>query len=149
MDFNFKNLNPRDVLKSWEAQAFALLTTKGYPTSFKGVSELMNDSSISADCSRALQIVFWGRVWKQAKTKEEVTTAWNNILSAIKHSNFQSSADYADGKLADVVDVSDANEVTVPIVERIAELKAEGLTIPQVIERGFKKEAVKKVFLAN
>ena len=149
MNYDFKNTNPREILKAWEAQAFSLLTIKRLPISFKGVTELMNDSDLSLDCAKAVRIIFWGKVWKQAKTKEEVTTAWNHILNAIKHSNFQSSADFADGKLAAVIDVPDANEVTLPIVERIAELKTEGLTIAQVVERGFKEEAVKKVFLGN
>jgi|TARA_B110000438_G_C15819826_1_gene653837 hypothetical protein len=146
-EYNFKNINPREALNAWEAQSFALLTTKGYPTSFKGVSEIMNDITIPADCEKAIKIVFWGRVWRQAKTKEEVTTAWNHILSAIKNSNFQSTVDYAVGKIASENDVLETNEVTLPVVERIAELKSEGLSLSEIILRGFKEDTVKKVFL--
>ena len=146
MDYDFKNLNPRDALNAWEAQAFSLLTTKGFPISFKGVTELMNDSGIPSDCSKAVRIVFWGRVWRQAKTKEEVTTAWNHILDAVKNSNFQGIADYADGKIAASLESKETDEMTTPVLERIAELKTEGLDQLQITERGFKKETVSKVF---
>lgn len=148
-EYKFKNTNPREVLNAWEAQSFALLTTKGYPTSFKGVSEIMNDISIPTDCAKAIKIVFWGRVWRQAKTKEEVTTAWNHILSAIKNSNFQSTADYAEGKIASKNNVLETSEMTLPVVERIAELRLEGLSVSEITSRGFKEDTVKKVFLSK
>ena len=146
MNYDFKILNPREVLKAWEAQAFSLLTTKGYPISFKGVTELMNDSEMSLDCTKAVRIIFWGKVWKQAKTKEEVTTAWNHILDAVKNSNFQGIVDYSDGKIATSLGSKDTEEVTISVVNRIAELKKEGLDQSKIIQRGFKKEAVSKVF---
>jgi hypothetical protein len=146
MDYDFKNSNPREALNAWEAQAFSLLTTKGFPISFKGITELMNDSDVPSDCSKAVRIVFWGRVWRQAKTKEEVTTAWNHILDAVKNSNFQGIADYADGKIAASFESKETDEMTMPVLERIAELKMEGLDQLQVTERGFKKETVLKVF---
>jgi hypothetical protein len=146
MDYDFKNSNPREALNAWEAQAFSLLTTKGFPISFKGITELMNDSDVPSDCSKAVRIVFWGRVWRQAKTKEEVTTAWNHILDAVKNSNFQGIADYADGKIAASLESKETDEMTMPVLERIAELKMEGLDQLQVTERGFKKETVLKVF---
>lgn len=120
MNYDFKNLNPREVLKVWEAQAFSLLTTKGYPISFKGVTELMKDSEMSLDCSKAVRIIFWGKVWKQAKTKEEVTTAWNHILDAVKNSNFQGIVDYSDGKIAASLGSKDTEEVTTSLVNRIS-----------------------------
>jgi hypothetical protein len=146
MDYDFKNSNPREALNAWEAQAFSLLTTKGFPISFKGITELMNDSDVPSDCSKAVRIVFWGRVWRQAKTKEEVTTAWNHILDAVKNSNFQGIADYADGKIAASLESKETDEMTMPVLERIAELKMEGLDQLQITERGFKKETVSKVF---
>jgi|TARA_B110000263_G_scaffold43808_1_gene35750 Tfp pilus assembly ATPase PilU len=146
MDYDFKNSNPREMLKAWEAQAFSLLTTKGFPISFKGITELMNNSEIPLNCSKAVRIVFWGRVWRQAKTKEEVTTAWNYILDAVKNSNFQGFADYADGKIAASLDSKETNEMITPVLDRIAELKLEGLDQSEIIERGFKKETVSKVF---
>jgi hypothetical protein len=146
MDYDFKNSNPREALNAWEAQAFSLLTTKGFPISFKGITELMNDSDVPSDCSKAVTIVFWGRVWRQAKTKEEVTTAWNHILDAVKNSNFQGIADYADGKIAASLESKETDEMTMPVLERIAELKMEGLDQLQITERGFKKETVSKVF---
>ena len=36
--------------------------------------------------------------------------------------------------------------MTTPVLERIAELKMEGLDQLQITERGFKKETVSKVF---
>ena len=146
MDYDFKNSNPREVLKAWEAQAFSLLTIKGFPISFKGITELMNNSEIPSDCSKAVRIVFWGRLWRQAKTKEEVTTAWNYILDAVKNSNFQGIADYADGKIAASLDSKETNEMIIPVLDRIAELKLEGLDQSEITERGFKKETVSKVF---
>ena len=146
MDYDFKNSNPREALNAWEAQAFSLLTTKGFPISFKGITELMNDSDVPSDCSKAVRIVFWGRVWRQAKTKEEVTTAWNHILDAVKNSNFQGIADYADGKIAEVLSSKYSDEVTTPVLDRIAELKLEGLNQNEIVERGFKRETVFKVF---
>ena len=141
MNYDFKNTNPREILKAWEAQAFSLLTIKRLPISFKGVTELMNDSNLSLDCSKAVRIIFWGKVWKQAKTKEEVTTAWNHILDAVKDSNFQGTADYAD-----VLSSKYSDEVTTPVLDRIAELKLEGLDQNEIVERGFKRETVFKVF---
>ena len=146
MNYDFKNTNPREILKAWEAQAFSLLTIKRLPISFKGVTELMNDLDLSLDCSKAVRIIFWGKVWKQAKTKEEVTTAWNHILDAVKDSNFQSTADYADGKIAEVLSSKYSDEVTTPVLDRIAELKLEGLDQNEIVERGFKRETVFKVF---
>jgi len=35
--------NPRKLLNSWEAQALATLTSRGFLTSFKEVSILMNN----------------------------------------------------------------------------------------------------------
>ena len=138
MNYDFKNTNPREILKAWEAQAFSLLTIKRLPISFKGVTELMNDSELSLDCAKAVRIIFWGKVWKQAKTKEEVTTAWNHILDAVK--------DYADGKIAEVLSSKYSDEVTTPVLDRIAELKLEGLNQNEIVERGFKRETVFKVF---
>ena len=146
MNYDFKNTNPREILKAWEAQAFSLLTIKRLPISFKGVTELMNDSDLSLDCAKAVRIIFWGKVWKQAKTKEEVTTAWNHILDAVKDSKFKGIADYADGKIAEVLNSNYSDEVTTPVLDRIAELKSEGLNQTEIVERGFKKETVSKVF---
>jgi hypothetical protein len=149
MTYDFRNINPREALNAWEAQAFALLTIKGYPTSFRGVSELTRDDSLSTDCLKAVQIVFWGRIWRQAKTKEEVTTAWNHILNAVKNSNFQSKTDGIKAGEISESNIPNSNEVTKPILERIAELKMEGLIVSEVVERGFKEETVKKVFKEN
>ena len=146
MNYDFKNTNPREILKAWEAQAFSLLTIKKLPISFKGVTELMKDSELSLDCTKAVRIIFWGKVWKQAKTKEEVTTAWNHILDAVKDSNFQGIVDYADGKIAEVLNSNYSNDVTTPVLDRIAELQSEGLNQIEIVERGFKKETVSKVF---
>ena len=43
MENELKKYNPRKILGFWEAQALATLTSKNYPTSFKAISELIND----------------------------------------------------------------------------------------------------------
>ena len=142
MENELKKYNPRKILGFWEAQALATLTSKNYPTSFKAISELMNDDNTDIEIKRASNILFWGRVWRQAKTKEEVTTAWINLLDFIKNSNYQSLASYQDG-----VDVStDSKErVDFPAKERILELYEDGLSDQQIIERGFSAKQVMEI----
>ena len=142
MENELKKYNPRKILGFWEAQALATLTSKNYPTSFKAISELMNDDNTDMEIKRASNILFWGRVWRQAKTKEEVTTAWINLLDFIKNSNYQSLASYQDG-----VDVStDSKErVDFPAKERILELYEDGLSDQQIIERGFSAKQVMEI----
>ena len=142
MENELKKYNPRKILGFWEAQALATLTSKNYPTSFKEISELMNDDNIDTEIKRASKILFWGRVWRQAKTKEEVTTAWINLLDLIKNSNYQSMATHQEG-----VDVStDSKErVDFPAKERILELYKDGLSNQQIIERGFSEKQVEEI----
>ena len=142
MENELKKYNPRKILGFWEAQALATLTSKNYPTSFKAISELMNDDNTDMQIKRASNILFWGRVWRQAKTKEEVTTAWINLLDFIKNSNYQSMATYQEG-----VDVSTASKerVDFPAKERILELYEDGLSDQQIIERGFSAEQVMEI----
>ncbi len=142
MENELKKYNPRKILSFWEAQALASLTSKKYPTSFKAISELMNDDNTNMEIKRASKILFWGRVWRQAKTKEEVTTAWINLLDIIKNSNYQSMATYQDG-----IDAStDSKErVDFPAKERILELHKDGLSDQQIIERGFSVKQVMEI----
>ena len=134
---NFKN--PRKLLNAWEAQALATLTSKGLPNSFKAISELMRDESQDAEAITAAEILFWGRVWRQSKTKEEVVTSWNHLLRLIKHNNYQGIASYEDGKKS----MEGADErVDLPVQERILELIEEGLSPEEVIMRGFSFEKV-------
>ena len=142
MENELRKYNPRKILGFWEAQALATLTSKNYPTSFKAISELINDDNADIEIKRASKILFWGRVWRQAKTKEEVTTAWINLLDFIKNSNYQSMATYQDG-----VDVStDSKErVDFPAKERILELYEDGLSDQQIIERGFSAKQVMEI----
>ena len=142
MENELKKYNPRKILGFWEAQALATLTSKNYPTSFKAISELINDDNADIEIKRASKILFWGRVWRQAKTKEEVTTAWINLLDFIKNSNYQSMATYQDG-----VDVStDSKErVDFPAKERILELYEDGLSDQQIIVRGFSAKQVMEI----
>ena len=132
MENELKKYNPRKILGFWEAQALASLTSKKYPTSFKAISELMNDDNTDIEIKRASKILFWGKVWRQAKTKEEVTTACINLLDIIKNSNYQSMATYQDG-----IDAStDSKErVDFPAKERILELHKDGLSDQQISER--------------
>ena len=142
MENELRKYNPRKILGFWEAQALATLTSKNYPTSFKAISELMNDDNTDMQIKRASNILFWGRVWRQAKTKEEVTTAWINLLDFIKNSKYQSLASYQDG-----VDVSTDSEerVDFPAKERILELYEDGLSDQQIIERGFSAKQVMEI----
>ena len=134
-----KNYDPRKILNFWEAKALATLTSKNFPTSFKEISEIINNDNSDIEIKRASKILFWGRVWRQAKTKEEVTTAWLNLLDLIKNSNYQSMASYQDGIEAS----KDSKErVDLPVKERILELYNDGLSYQQIIERGFNKEQV-------
>ena len=134
-----KNYDPRKILNFWEAKALATLTSKNFPTSFKEISEIMNNDNSDIEIKRASKILFWGRVWRQAKTKEEVTTAWLNLLDLIKNSNYQSMVSYQDGIEAS----KDSKErVDLPVKERILELYNDGLSCQQIIERGFNKEQV-------
>ena len=134
---NFKN--PRKLLNAWEAQALATLTSKGLPNSFKAISELMRDESQDPEAITAAEILFWGRVWRQSKTKEEVVTSWNHLLRLIKHNNYQSIASYQDGKKSmEGID----ERVDLPVQERIIELIKEGLSPEEVIMRGFSFEKV-------
>ena len=134
---NFKN--PRKLLNAWEAQALATLTSKGLPNSFKAITELMHDESQDAEAITAAEILFWGRVWRQSKTKEEVVTSWNHLLRLIKHNNYQGIASYEDGKKS----MEGADErVDLPVQERILELIEEGLSPEEVIMRGFSFEKV-------
>lgn len=134
---NFKN--PRKLLNAWEAQALATLTSKGLPNSFKAISELMRDGSQDPEAITAAEILFWGRVWRQSKTKEEVVTSWNHLLRLIKHNNYQGIASYQDGKKSmEGID----ERVDLPVQERIIELIKEGLSPEEVIMRGFSFEKV-------
>ena len=134
---NFKN--PRKLLNAWEAQALATLTSKGLPNSFKAITELMRDESQDSEAITAAEILFWGRVWRQSKTKEEVVTSWNHLLRLIKHNNYQGIASYQDGKNSmEGID----ERVDLPVQERILELIKEGLSPEEVIMRGFSFEKV-------
>jgi hypothetical protein len=134
---NFKN--PRKLLNAWEAQALATLTSKGLPNSFKAIAELMRDESQDAEAFAAAEIIFWGRVWRQSKTKEEVVTSWNHLLRIIKHNNYQGIASYEDGKKS--MEGED-ERVDLPVMERILELIEEGLSPEEIIMRGFTFEKV-------
>ena len=134
---NFKN--PRKLLNAWEAQALATLTSKGLPNSFKAISELMRDESQDPEAITAAEILFWGRVWRQSKTKEEVVTSWNHLLRLIKHNNYQGIASYQDGKKSmEGID----ERVDLPVQERTIELIKEGLSPEEVIMRGLSFEKV-------
>ena len=78
---NYKN--PRKLLNSWEAQALATLTAKNLPNSFKAVSEIMHDETKDIEVRTASEILLWGRVWRQSKTKEEVVASWERKLRLI------------------------------------------------------------------
>ena len=131
--------NPRKLLNSWEAQALATLTSRGFLTSFKEVSVIMADEDKDLEIRTAAEILFWGRVWRQSKTKEEVITSWDHVLRLIRHSNYQGIATFDEGK-ASMEGVHE--RVDLPATERILELIQEGLSPEEVIMRGFSFEKV-------
>ena len=131
--------NPRKLLNSWEAQALATLTSRGYPTSYKEVSIIMMDEDRDLEIRTAAKILFWGRVWRQSKTKEEVITSWDHILKLIQHFNYQGISTFDEGKQS-MEGVHD--RVDFPATERILELLQEGLSPEEVIMRGFSFEKV-------
>ena len=131
--------NPRKLLNSWEAQALATLTSRGYPTSYKEVSIIMTDEDRDLEIRTAAKILFWGRVWRQSKTKEEVITSWDQILKLIQHFNYQGISTFDEGKQS----MEGVHErVDFPATERILELLQEGLSPEEVIMRGFSFEKV-------
>tara|TARA_B110000008_G_scaffold233904_1_gene238008 strand:+ start:7606 stop:8049 length:444 start_codon:yes stop_codon:yes gene_type:complete len=131
--------NPRKLLNSWEAQALATLTSRGYPTSYKEVSIIMMDEDRDLEIRTAAKILFWGRVWRQSKTKEEVITSWDHILKLIQHFNYQGISTFDEGKQS----MEGVHErVDFPATERILELLQEGLSPEEVIMRGFSFEKV-------
>ena len=131
--------NPRKLLNSWEAQALATLTSRGYPTSYKEVSIIMMDEDRDLEIRTAAKILFWGRVWRQSKTKEEVITSWDQILKLIQHFNYQGISTFDEGKQS----MEGVHErVDFPATERILELLQEGLSPEEVIMRGFSFEKV-------
>ena len=131
--------NPRKLLNSWEAQALATLTSRGYPTSYKEVSIIMMDEDRDLERRTAAKILFWGRVWRQSKTKEEVITSWDHILKLIQHFNYQGISTFDEGKQS----MEGVHErVDFPATERILELLQEGLSPEEVIMRGFSFEKV-------
>ena len=134
---NYKN--PRKLLNSWEAKALATLAAENLPNSFKAISEIMHDEARDIEIRTASEILFWGRVWRQSKTKEEVVTAWERILILIKHSDYREIASSDEGR----VSMQGFDErVDLPAAERIKELTKEGLTPEEIIMRGFSFEKV-------
>ena len=139
MKDNIHHKNPRKLLNSWEAQALATLTSRGYPTSYKEVSIIMMDEDRDLEIRTAAKILFWGRVWRQSKTKEEVITSWDHILKLIQHFNYQGISTYDEGKQS----MEGVHErVDFPATERILELLQEGLSPEEIIMRGFSFEKV-------
>ena len=139
MKDNIHHKNPRKLLNSWEAQALATLTSRGYPTSYKEVSIIMMDEDRDLEIRTAAKILFWGRVWRQSKTKEEVITSWDQILKLIQHFNYQGISTFDEGKQS----MEGVHErVDFPATERILELLQEGLSPEEVIMRGFSFEKV-------
>ena len=73
MENELKKYNPRKILSFWEAQALASLTSKKYPTSFKAISELMNDDNTNMEIKIESKRVLGVRGWSPAKKKKRVT----------------------------------------------------------------------------
>ena len=99
----------------------------------------MTDEDRDLEIRTAAKILFWGRVWRQSKTKEEVITSWDQILKLIQHFNYQGISTFDEGKQS----MEGVHErVDFPATERILELLQEGLSPEEVIMRGFSFEKV-------
>ena len=99
----------------------------------------MMDEDRDLEIRTAAKILFWGRVWRQSKTKEEVITSWDHILKLIQHFNYQGISTFDEGKQS----MEGVHErVDFPATERILELLQEGLSPEEIIMRGFSFEKV-------
>ena len=143
MSDNANYKSPWRLLNSCEAQALETLTAKGFSNSFEAFSEIMHDETEDFDTRTASEILFWAKVWRQSKTKEEVVTAWERILILIKNSNYKKIVSFDEGSASSE---GFDERVDLPATERILELTEEGLTPEAIIMRGFSFEKVAEAF---
>ena len=135
----FKN-SPRNLINIWESQAISILEKRGFNHSLQEISSLTNDDKVDLEIQKASTILFWIKIWRQAKTKEEVVVSWSKIIQEIKHSQYEN-------KSLNYLNESKPHKerVDLPVIERIKELLNKGLSPEEVILRGFSFKKVIEV----
>ena len=91
--FEFKN-SPRNLINTWESQAISILEERGFNHSLDEISILMKDDAVDLDLQKASKILFWIKIWRQSKTKEEVVVSWCKIADEISHSKYDKNIRY-------------------------------------------------------
>ena len=129
---NFRT--PRNLINSWEKQATSFLHAKNLSSSFESISQIIQDEEIDAEVKKASKILYWGLIWRQSKTKEEVVVSWSRILEEIVGSNYEN---VSQSQNAEYSGDSQKGRVDFPAVERIKELLDEGISPEEIIMRGF------------
>lgn len=129
---NFRT--PRNLINSWEKQATSFLHAKNLSSSFESISQIIQDEEIDAEVKKASKILYWGLIWRQSKTKEEVVASWGRILEEIIGSNYENVSQSQNEEYSGD---SQKGRVDFPAVERIKELLDEGISPEEIIMRGF------------
>ena len=137
--FKFKN-SPRNLINTWESQAISILEERGFNPSLEEISTLMKDDAVDFEIQKASKILFWIKIWRQSKTKEEVVISWCNIADEISHSKYDKNNYHLSNESKPYKE-----RVDLPAIERIKELLNEGLSPEEVILRGFSFKKVTEV----
>ena len=135
----FKN-TPRNLINKWESRAISTLEDKGFNHSLEAISSLMQDDAVDLEIQKASKILFWIKIWRQSKTKEEVVVSWCNIADEISHSKYDKNNYHLSTESK-----PHKERVDLPAIERIKELLNEGLSPEEVILRGFSFKKVTEV----
>ena len=137
--FEFKN-SPRNLINAWESHAISILEERGLDRSLEEISTLMKDDAVDLEVQKASKILFWIKIWRQSKTKEEVVVSWSNIVDEISHSKYGKNNYHHSNESK-----PHKERVDLPAIERIKELLNEGLSPEEVILRGFSFKKVTEV----
>ena len=135
----FKN-TPRNLINKWESRAISTLEDKGFNHSLEAISSLMQDDAVDLEIQKASKILFWIKIWRQSKTKEEVVVSWCKIADEITHSKYDKNNYHRSNESN-----PHKERVDLPAIERIKELLNEGLSPEEVILRGFSFKKVTEV----
>ncbi len=138
-ELEFKN-SPRNLINTWESQAISILEERGFNHSLEEISILMKDDAVDLDLQKASKILFWIKIWRQSKTKEEVVVSWCKIADEISHSKYDKNIYHRSNESN-----PHKERVDLPAIERIEELLNEGLSPEEVILRGFSFKKVTEV----
>ena len=138
-ELEFKN-SPRNLINTWESQAISILEERGFNHSLEEISILMKDDAVDLEIQKASKILFWIKIWRQSKTKEEVVVSWCKIADEISHSKYDKNNYHRSNESN-----PHKERVDLPAIERIEELLNEGLSPEEVILRGFSFKKVTEV----